>query len=220
VQNKNPLSNLNSIYPVHLFGAEDEGEDVDDTSQVEDTDEQPTPESFDAGYVERLRKENAERRVKAKEAEERAKQAETELAKLRKSEMDDLERVQVEIEEAKVALAQAQAEAAESRSTLLTERIQSTVQIEAIEMGFQDPSDALSMISQDEIVDEDGNVSTKTVKARLKALADKKPYLLKKAGPGSGDGGASGGAPADPNSYQAKIDKYRQEMIESGRVPA
>lgn len=219
MQNENLLPNLNSIPPTHLSGAEDDADEAGDTSQVEDTDEQPAPQSFDADYVERLRKENADRRIKAKDAEDRAKHAEAELAKLKKAEMDDLERVQTEVDEARQALAQAEAAVAETRSTLLNERIRNTVQIEAIEMGFQDPSDALSMISQDEIVDDEGNVSTKTVKARLKALADKKPYLLKKTGPGSGDGGASGGAP-DTNSYQSKIDKYRQEMIESGRVPA
>jgi len=213
-----------TLTPFRLFGAEgDEADpaapqvgDEPDGEQAEDH-----PQTFDAEYVEKLRKENAERRVAAKEAEAKATAAEQELAKIKRAEMDDIERMKVELAEKEAALEAATGEATSIRSQLQTERILNAVTMAATEAGFQDPADALTMISQDDIVDDDGNVDTKAVARKLKTLSDKKPYLLKKTGPGSGDGGSGGkGAIPDDGSFKGKVDKYRQQMIDSGRVPA
>lgn len=212
-----------TVHPVHLFGAEGEDDDPDDPDPQEGDKDDLNPDqsnTYDQAYVDTLRKENADRRVKAKDADSRAEKAEKELADIRKNEMDDLEKAQATLAERDEELLESRAEATASKSQLLTERILNTVTLEAIEAGFRDPTDALSMISQDDIVDDDGNVSVKTVKARLKSIADKKPYLLKTPGSGDGGGGGKKKAPGDDGSFDSKVDKYKEQMKNSGRVSA
>jgi len=213
---RNINSNRLSFYVTDMFGAE--GDEVDPDSQVEDVIEadDDEPEVYDKAYVERLRREAADRRVKAKEEAEARKKLEAELAKIKKAEMDDVERLQAELEEAKAAEAEALAAASSASVNLLNERIRNTVYREAVDAGFQDPEDALSMISQDDIL-EDGDVSTREVRKKLKSLADKKPYLLKRPGPGDGDGGTRG-TPPDPDTFKGKVEKYKEQLRTTGRV--
>jgi hypothetical protein len=105
--------------------------------------------------------------------------------------------------------------ATQATALLKTERIQNAVTMAAIDAGFEDPTDALSMISQDDLVDDEGNIVAKEVKARLKKLADKKPYLLKSHRPGSGDGGGLG-KPGGPETFEDKQAAYLEDMTTSG----
>lgn len=209
-----------------LFGADGESDDSNDTnSQVDDDDDSDDDlddgdTTFDKAYVEKLRKENADRRIKAKEAADRAEAAEAELAKIREAEMGDLEKAQSAAEAAAKKSAEAEARAVAAEQKLRQNSIETAVALAAANAGFQDPSDALSMISQDELLDEEGAVSDKEVTSRLKALAKAKPYLLKTPGKGSGDGGPKG-KPADQTSFEAKQKAYLEEMTTTGgRVPA
>jgi len=213
------------ITPIRLFGAE--GDDTEADSQEdaknddEGKDEKPVVEDkFSQDYVEGLRKEAAGHRVKGKEEAARADKAEAELAKIQKAEMTDLEAVKTDLETASTDLEEANATATAATSALRTERIVNAVTMAALEAGFEDPTDALSMISQDDLIDDEGNIVTKTVTTRLSALAKKKPYLLKSHRPGSGDGGGHG-TPEDPTTFQSKRDAYLKEMTSTGgRIPS
>lgn len=211
---------LELVKPMALFGAEDDGDDSGDEPQEGDGDGNEGGTTFDQAYVESLRKESAGRRIKAKESDERATAAEAELAKIKQAEMDDLEKATANLETANETASTATARAEAAEATLLAERVRFAVTIAAAESGFEDPTDALSMISQDDLVDDEGEISGKKVKARLKALSDAKPYLLKAAGGGSGDGGPRG-KPVDENSFEAKQEAYLKQMTSTGgRVSA
>jgi len=202
-----------------LFGAE-EDESSDDSTSQEDEEKPASVDKFSQEYVDKLRKEAAGYRVSAKESKSLLEERETELAKIKQAEMNDLELATTSLEAETVKVAELEARAVSAEANLKTVTITNAVTLAAIEAGFEDPTDALSMISQDELIDDEGIISTKTVNARLKALAVKKPYLLKAHRPGSGDGGPSG-RPADENTYQAKQEAYLKEMTTTGgRVPA
>lgn len=191
------------------------GEDENQENSKSETDSSSTVESFDKAYVESLRKESASRRVAAKESDTKVKALEDELAKLKQAEMNDLEKAQTNLETETKALAEMEVRANAAEENLLNERVRNALISAAVEANFQDPEDATTMISQDEIVDDDGEISAKAVKAKLKALVDKKPYLVKTSTTGSGDGGA-GRSPADETDPVKKIAGYRKQMIEHG----
>lgn len=205
--------------PIALFGADGEGEDENDSSQEDSSKaekETAKVESFDASYVETLRKEAAARRTAAKEATERADKLQAELEERKLADLGELEKANALLEAAQKKTVELTTSAEQAQALLVSERISNAVTLEAIEAGFQDPRDALSMISQEEILDDDGQVSSKTVKARLKALADKKPYLLKKANAGSGDGGAGTKSPADAKDWDSKVKAYTERFTTTG----
>ena len=77
----------------------------------------------------------------------------------------------------------------------------------AVEKGFQQRIAELGYTLSDEQL-------TDAV-AALKALADKKPYLLKANRSGSGDGGGSGKAP-NPDTFEAKQAAYLKDMTTTG----
>lgn len=207
------------LSPTQFFGAEDDEPDTDPQEGAEDDDSGDESEEVDdkisPEYVAKLRKENAGRRISAKEATDRAEKAEAALAKIQKSEMSDLEAVKTDLETETSRADEAEKSALQTSSLLKTERIRNAVTMAALEAGFVDPSDALSMISQDDLVDDEGDIQPKTVKARLKALADKKPYLLTSHRPGSGDGGGRG-KPRGAETFQEKEDGYLKKMTEQG----
>ena len=209
-----------------LFGADGTDTATLEKSQVDASENQENSKSddessskpvrtFDAEYVESLRKESAARRVAAKESDAKVKALEDELAKLKQAEMNDLEKAQTNLETETKARADEKARADTAEENLLNERVRNALISAAVEANFQDPEDATTMISQDEIVDDDGEILPKEVKAKLKALVDKKPYLVKTSATGSGDGGA-GRSPADETDPEKKIAAYKKQMIEHG----
>lgn len=214
---------LTELSPITFFGAaDDDAETTDPQEGATDDDDSGdilVEDKFSADYVSDLRKEAASHRVKGKEETARADKAEAELAKIQKAEMTDLEAAKTDLETASTELEEALAGQTSAKAELKTERIVNAVTIAALEANFEDPSDALSMISQDDLIDDEGNIVTKTVTSRLSALAKKKPYLLKSHRPGSGDGGGTG-TPEDPTTFKSKRDAYLKEMTSTGgRVP-
>ena len=201
----------------HLFGADGEEDESDDSQEDADSDvdSENSEDKFSQEYVDKLRKEAADRRIKGKEAAAELETVKAKLAKIEKAEMSDLDAAKKELDEAETRADDAEKSAMQSSSQLKTERIRNTVTMAAMEAGFEDPTDALSMISQDDLVDDEGNIISKTVKARLKALGDKKPYLLKKYRPGSSDGGGMG-KPGDPDSFEGKQAAHLKKMTETG----
>ena len=201
---------------IHLFGADGEEDESDDSQEDADADDDSkTEDKYSQEYVEGLRKEAADRRIKGKEAAEKLKAAEAKLAEIEKAQMSDLDATKKDLEEAATRAEEAEKIAMQASSQLKTERIQNAVTLAAIDAGFEDPTDALSMISQDDLVDDEGNIASKSVKAQLKKLAEKKPYLLKKHRPGSGDGGGNK-VPGDPDTFEGKTEGYLKDFTETG----
>ena len=203
-----------------FFGADGEEDDPTDPQEgAEDDagedDDEIVEDKFSQDYVDKLRKEAAKYRVSGKETAKEVKDLQAKLDKISKAEMSDLEAVKTDLDEASEQLEEAQLSATQANALLKTERITNAVTMAALEAGFEDPTDALSMISQDDLVDDEGNIVTKTVKARLKTLADKKPYLLKSHRPGSGDGGGMGKT-GGPETFDDKQAAYLKEMTATG----
>ncbi len=224
VQVRNMQHRWIELSPIAFFGSEDNDDDDDlstdpqaGASKDDDSSDDKVSDKLSPELFAKLRKENAARRIKAREETDRADKAEAELAKIKQAEMSDLEASEDKLKEAKLKSKEYKAGKAAAESALKTERIRNAVTMAAFEANFEDPTDALSMISQDDLVDDEGNIVTKTVKARLEKLAKKKPYLLKTHRPGSGDGGGSR-VPGDPDSFDGKRDAYLKEMKAGGRI--
>jgi hypothetical protein len=215
------------ISAMKLFGADGEDDpdpdsqaDDDDDASDDDDDSGDGPTTYDQAYVDKLRKEAAGRRVSAKTESERADAAEAALAKLKEAEMNDIEKATTAAEKAVKTATDAEARATAAEAALKQTNIRQAVTLAAIEQNFQDPTDALTMISQDDLVDDEGEISAKAVKASLTKLAKAKPYLLGTKKRTSGDGGPKGN-PADEDSYEKKREAYLKEMTTTGgRVPA
>lgn len=164
-------------------------------------------DTFDRAYVEGLRKENADYRIRAKKAED-------ELNEKKKAEMSELEKAQTEVEEERERASRAVAEVDRMR-------LQMAVTSAAASQNFYDPEDALSLIDRDSISKNDeGEYNKQSVQAAVKRLADSKPHLVKgkNAGAGSGDGGArgQGGGNMTDEERQKQLEK---EYAERGGVP-
>lgn len=164
-------------------------------------------DTFDRSYVEKLRKESADYRTRAKAAEE-------ELEEKRKAEMSELEQAQVERDKEK-----------QRGDTLESEldniRLQMAVSNAAAAANFHDPQDALSLIDKETISKNDeGEYNRQSVEAAVKRLADSKPHLIKgkNAGAGSGDGGARGQGGGNMTE-QEKQQALEKEYQERGGVP-
>ena len=207
---------------IRFFGSD--GDDDPDTDpqkgaksgeggEDDDDDDKPVEDKYSQAYVDKLRKEAAKYRVSGKESVEELSKAKAELAEIKQAEMSDLEKANTKLEESNTELETEKSARVAAESNLKTERIQNAVMMAAVDAGFEDPSDALSMISQDDLVDDAGTVLPKTVKSRYTFLADKKPYLLKKAHPGSGDGGGSK-KPGD--SFDDRKKDYLKTFTEDG----
>ncbi len=206
-----------------LYGAADDDEDEEETSQEEgekddegaDDDDTDTKDSFSKEEMSKVRNEAAKHRVEKQANAKELSETKDRLKELEQKEMDELEKAKADLtdalKEAKDATARAIAAEADSASL----QISTKVTLAAIKAGFNDPEDVLSMIPQDELVDEEGEVSASKIKAKVKSLADKKPYLLKQSGSGSGDGGPTG-RPEDEESFDGKVAAHTKEMLEVG----
>jgi len=126
-----------------------------------------TADTFPRAYVEELRRESAGYRTRAQTAEQQLTAAQ-------------------QAAEARLRDAEGRATAAEQRMNELT--ISNALVAEAARLGFHDPEDAVRLADTSEVKLEGGRVLG--VDETLKALAAKKPHLLK--GRGSGDAGATG----------------------------
>lgn len=211
------LHTWKAIHPVELFGSDGEEDDSDDpqVGAKDDVVDESTEETFSADYVSKLRKESASKRIAAKDATDELAKVQAELAAIQKAEMSDIDQMRTELETAQTALESATEASTVTAANLKTERIRNAVTMAAISAGFVDPSDALSMISQDDLVTDEGIIDDKAVEKNLKALAKKKPHLLKSHNRGSGDGAGSG-QPVAPDTFEGKQAAYLKDMTTSG----
>lgn len=210
-----------------LIWAEDDDDSTDSDSQVgsdsdaiDDNDgdsDNDSSKTFSAAYVKNLRKENAAARIKAKETNEELTSTQAKLREREQADMTDVEKMRSDLEAAQAALETITSERDSAATSLKSERINSAVIVKATSLGFNDPSDALSMIDVDELVDDEGVVKPKAVIGALEKLAKQKPYLVG-SGKGSGDGGVIGSKPADSKSPEALEAKYAEHFKQRGRV--
>jgi hypothetical protein len=229
---------LNLVGPlaaVELYGADDDDEAAKAKAAAEAKASEGTPQegaesddgdgdgegkeliTFSQEDMSKVRSEAAGHRVKGKETAAALEAAEAELKELKQAEMSEIEKLKSDLEDSQKAATEAETARVAALADATSFKIHTSVTLAAIEAGFQDPEDALGMISQDELVDDEGQVVTKTIKARLKALADKKPYLLKQPTSGSGDGGPTG-RPEDADSDEAQVKAYHDQFLAGGRV--
>lgn len=122
------------------------------TTPTEPTTE--TVETFDREYVEKLRKENATYRTKAKEAAELAERVKLEAERAK---LDEVERLKAEKADAEKAAETAKAEAARARHLI------------ALAGKVVDPEDALAIAERAGLVTDDGDWVARLLEA--------KPYL-------------------------------------------
>jgi len=202
-----------------LFGAEDD--DTDESEEEQDSDDSDTEDenakTFDEKYVTGLRKENASYRTRAKEETDKVVKLQKQLDAIKRKEMSELEASADELTKANERIEELETSTTTLGAQLMESRLQAAVFSEAVELNFNDPDDALSMIPQDDLFDDDGNTNRKQIKQTLKRLADKKPYLLKVPGKSSGDGGAKGDAP-DDGTWEGKVKKWGDHFADRGRI--
>lgn len=134
-------------------------------------------------------------RAARRAADKAAKDASTELERLRAElkKRDDADLSEVEKLRKQVAAAEAERQTIDQARK--AERTQHTIEREAGQMRFADPADAVRLIDQTRI-DFDANGNPTNVKALLAELVKAKPYLSARPGTGSGEGGARGAGSA------------------------
>ena len=122
----------------------DKPETTDAPKATTDTQTTEQPETFDREYVEKLRKENASYRTKAKEAQEAAEKAKTDAERAK---LDDIERLKAEKADAEKRAAEIEARAiAAERRAALTGKV-------------ADPQAALKLLDESEHLGDDGSVN-------------------------------------------------------------
>lgn len=159
--------------------------------------------TYDQAYVEKLRKEAADRRVKLNEVEK-------ELAERKKADMTDLEKAQTERDEEKTR--------ADTAETALGKSLmESAITAAASAANFHNARDAISLLGSDEIAtNDDGSPNEQSVKAAVKRLGEASPHLVKGKDAGSGDGSARGDGAGKVEDQQ---EKYKKQFQEQGGVP-
>ncbi len=130
-------------------------------------------------------------RAARRAADKAAKDASTELERLRAElkKRDDADLSEIEKLRKQVAEAESQRQTIDQARK--AERTQHTIEREAGQMRFADPADAVRLIDQTRI-DFDASGNPTNVKALLAELVKAKPYLSARPGTGSGEGGARG----------------------------
>lgn len=166
----------------------DGGDGADDDGDGDGDDDLP-PDNDVSGLKSALQKEREQRKSAAKELRTLTKQFRD--AQKRLDELDDKDKS--EVEKATKALAAAQEKTTKLASRLRTQAVDALIERHARDMKFIDVDDALSGVDRSKIeVEQDDDdpsditVDAKTVKAAVKALADKKKHLIQSEGDGSG----------------------------------
>ena len=103
----------------------------------------------------------------------------------RRKKLEAYETAGDELDRVKAELAAAKAEAEAAKATARAAAIKHAVEAAAAGLHFQDPADALTLADLAAVQIDDAGTVTGAAEA-VKALADKRPYLLKPAGDGLG----------------------------------
>jgi hypothetical protein len=176
-------------------GASGDGNGDDgDGDGGDDGDDDLPPDNDVSGLKSALQKEREQRKTAAKELRTLTKQFRD--AQKRLNELDDKDKS--EVEKATKQAAQAGEKVTKLAGKLRTQAVDALIERHAREMKFIDVDDALTGVDRSKIeVEQDDDdpsdirVDAKTVKAAVKALADKKKHLIQSE-EGEGGGGPSG----------------------------
>lgn len=163
------------------------------------------PETFDKEYVEKLRKEAAKYRTKAKELETNSQTKQQEMMK-KVFDMFGLEPDPNKEFEKQLSDAQTKAQEAEKKAN---ERlIRAEVKSVATELGIVDADAALLLMGKENVkINDSGDVEG--VKEALTTLVESKPYLKGQQGAGKGGNDFGGGTP--PKDLDAQIKAAREK---------
>lgn len=150
----------------------------------------------------------AEERAARKVAEKAAKDAQSELDKVRKANMTDQEK----------AIAEARAEARKEALGVASDRMLRSEIRAAAGTKLADPADAVAHLRDagdlDRFLSDDGDVDTKAISSAIDDLVKQKPYLSAQARPGALPGGG-----AKPSNGQSPDDWLRREYAaKSGKA--
>ncbi len=208
-----------------IFGedGEDEGEGAAGTSQEgegngdgEGKGNENEPKTFSLEAMQKLRKENADRRVTSKEVVDERDALQAKLDKIEQAEMGEVERLTAKLEASEKKVADSDAKSASDSAALKTERLNNAVVLAATEAKFHDPTDAISRLSQDDLIDEDGGVDVKKIDSEIKKLVKDKPYLVGSgSNTGSGDG-AGNTKTGGPITHDERVAAHLEKMTTSG----
>lgn len=103
----------------------------------------------------------------------------------------------------------------DARAELRRERFQAAVLSAAYKAKFNDPSDAISLISMNDVeLDEDGKPKTNSLTSAIDRLTKSKPYLITPPSAGDGDGGARGTVPNNDKSAEWKKEYQDRGYVE------
>jgi len=138
------------------------------------------PENDDGVMPEKLQAELEETRKALKAANRESAQRRKRLEELEKQEAERQEAELSEMEKLQKKLAEQQAEIERVQNEARQVRVKSAVITKASEMNFQDPEDAYRLIDVSAI-EVDSNGQPEGVDELLQALAESKPYMIKKA---------------------------------------
>lgn len=182
-------------------GDTDTDTDTDDDTDTADTDTDNGEEKTDdeektlAELKAELKKQSIELakvRTEAKDRRLKLRALEKADADRKKSDMDELERVQTELQE--VA---GERDGLKTRVSKLM--LDAAIVIQAVALGFADPNDAIGLVDMAGIEQDEETYEVTGVKEALEALAKEKAYLLKQDddsdGPGTPTSKKKGGSP-------------------------
>lgn len=198
------------LLPLNLQFFNDEppaGDDdpKDPTDDNPDDDPKDEPKQFDEAYVEKLRKEAAKYRTKAKDLESQSKHQQQETVK-KVFEALGLEPDPNKEFEKQLSEAQTKAQEAEQRAN---ERlIKAEIKALSSELGIVDANVAFQLMNRDEVqINDEGEVEG--AKKALEALLEAKPFLKKENSPSNGGGDFGQGTP--PSSLDAQIKEAEEK---------
>ena len=184
---------------------DDSDDDADEDDAEDDTDEK-SKKSDTAALRKALREERAARKALEKDKAARDKAA----ARQKKGEENELTTLKHDHEEATTKLGRLAA-------GFLTAELNTAIREEARSQKFRDPSDALALISREDLdfeQDEDDpskvEIDADSVKDALKALARKKPHLIASGTDDDGPTGSTGiGRGRKKGSGERTVEDYR-----------
>lgn len=103
----------------------------------------------------------------------------------------------------------------DARAELRRERFQAAVLNAAYKAKFNDPSDAISLISMNDVeLDDEGKPKTNSLTSAIERLTKSKPYLITAPSAGDGDGGARGTTPTTDKSAEWKKEYQDRGYVE------
>ena len=188
-----PETQMKELLPLNLqhFAdtATEEGEETQETGEGAGEEQNNAPETFDKDYVEKLRKESAKYRTKAKELETSSKQQQQETMK------KVFEALGIDPDPNKEfdkQLSDAQKKAQEAETRANERLIKAEVKALSAELGIVDADVAYQLMARDELKVNDGG-DVEGAKEALESLLESKPFLRKETTPSNGGGDFSTG---------------------------